>query len=292
MWSEHQPIDVGRAYFHTFPLFKLSVCGVNLLSNFSSNYQVLVDTGTSCLGLPATFYDQLFKWIAPAVVYSTGDPSSGAFVRRYGTKNEKFLPTITFRLSEHGPLFRINLNDLLLEPYEGPIMGQLRSKNLHYLPICVYKLPPNSLDAPGASSETHPRSLYFQNIVLGSMALTAMRTTITIDMAQARIGLVHDPDADDHATTMGSDGVCSPPQQCVGGQSYFAASNVCEDPDCGKYLLRELDENTMTCVTSRTAYIICAALLAVLLAIEIYTEYQRGIVARKLRAYRKRQRSD
>ena len=75
---------------------------------------------------------------------------------------------------------------------------------------------------------------------------------------------------------MGGDGVCSRPNS---GGSRTLRHQTCEDW-CGKYLLRELDENTMTCVTSlRTLY---ALHFLPFCSLSRSTLNIRGIVARKL----------
>lgn len=59
-WSETQPIGLtGRsgAYsypyaFHTFEIYHPSLCGADLLSNYSSHWTAMVDTGATCLSLP------------------------------------------------------------------------------------------------------------------------------------------------------------------------------------------------------------------------------------------------
>ncbi len=74
-WSETQPIGLsGRSgtysfpyAFHTFEVYHASICGADLLSNYSSHWTAMVDTGAACLTLPqvplACLYAHLYAYV-------------------------------------------------------------------------------------------------------------------------------------------------------------------------------------------------------------------------------------
>jgi hypothetical protein len=71
VWSETQPVTLlGRSHsftfryaFHAFELFDLRMCGTDLLSNYSSHWTAMVDTGASCLSLPLEFFNMVQAWV-------------------------------------------------------------------------------------------------------------------------------------------------------------------------------------------------------------------------------------
>ena len=85
VWS--YPGSVSLAGYHSFALFDLSVCGVNLqqaaLGDGGQPVSAVVDTGSSCLSLPAELFDALVSWLPVACSDSAdglqqGDSSAGS----------------------------------------------------------------------------------------------------------------------------------------------------------------------------------------------------------------------
>ena len=59
-WSESR--SHPGANYHQFSLYAPSLCGVPLLSNRSTFWSAIVDTGAACLTAPAEFFDVLMAW--------------------------------------------------------------------------------------------------------------------------------------------------------------------------------------------------------------------------------------
>jgi hypothetical protein len=85
VWS--YPGSVSLAGYHSFALFDLSVCGVSLQqAAFGDSQQpvsAVVDTGSSCLSLPAELFDALVSWLPVSCSDSAdglqqGDSSAGS----------------------------------------------------------------------------------------------------------------------------------------------------------------------------------------------------------------------
>ena len=78
-WSEIQ----AAPDFHELLLFAPSICGARLLGETAGWWLALVDTGSSCLSLPADLFYGLFRWISPALRECSfnldgGDPAHAA----------------------------------------------------------------------------------------------------------------------------------------------------------------------------------------------------------------------
>ena len=137
-WSQSQTAPD----FQELLLYSPSVCGAELLGASSGWWLALIDSGSSCLGLPSNVFYGLFRWIDPSLRQcsfelhdgetsdeeaagsgeggaSGGGASNNAYLsarRCYLPRgaDAASLPTLSFRLSQTGPLLRLPLSELLL----------------------------------------------------------------------------------------------------------------------------------------------------------------------------------
>lgn len=66
-WAEPaEPADLSGA-LHSLRVHHLSLCGASLLRPHASSWPAIVDTGTSCLGLPSEVFDAFAAALPPAV---------------------------------------------------------------------------------------------------------------------------------------------------------------------------------------------------------------------------------
>ena len=70
---------------HVFFLENITFCGNSLLSNYSNNWPVVVDSGSVCMSLPSEFYDTFLAWLDNSTVISIKDLDT--------------LPAISFQLA-------------------------------------------------------------------------------------------------------------------------------------------------------------------------------------------------
>lgn len=110
IWSDG-PSSLLAGY-HSFHLYELSICGVNMFQNLTTSWHGLVDTGSSCLGLPAEFFDMVISWLPMTCNLGRTDGLPHACYLQ-GDVRQKVLPTISFKLAAGGADLFINLGDLL-----------------------------------------------------------------------------------------------------------------------------------------------------------------------------------
>ena len=232
-WSSKQ----YELSFHRLELFDLSICGASLLGAVSNHWPALVDTGASCLALPAELHDALFAWVG---VMNCTESAPTADQRRYdaplhgvgrrcwlpGGISPSTLPVLSFRLSQHAPQLQLPLEELLLPPVEDgsrELCIRVRASSSNHAP---FQLP----------------------IIIGTKWLNHFVAHFEMLPGQRRVGfapkqmpLTRATDAARRAAS------CAKPAQCTGQQRYVAATNRCEPPQCTAFFV-QLDEESGTCV--------------------------------------------
>ena len=230
VWSEHMVASRNASW--TFAVFRPSLCGVALLANVSTNWIAVVDTASACLSLPAEAFDAVVAWL-PLHCDAVGDPEYRHALPlpcslRTGT-DPAALPQLQFRLSEAGTPLYIRLSDLVL--------------------------------ADGRVCLTRGRSMTFSKSVitpsltaigLGTLPLRSLYTVL--DGERSRVGFVTKNGTstdDDGASARTVTSACAAPAVCIGGQTYFAAMNVCLPPRCELYYFQRLDDVSQLCTYVR-----------------------------------------
>jgi hypothetical protein len=96
-------------------MYHLEICGADIFSNYSSNWNVLVNTGIDGIALPNDYYRMIMSWISNANF----------------TKDSE-LPSLSFSLSEKGKRFYIPLSSLYNKITEKYMIYQITDVNYYY----------------------------------------------------------------------------------------------------------------------------------------------------------------
>jgi len=290
-WGETQPMsmvgppapnpDLYPYAFHAFEVFELGVCGANFLSNYSSHWSAMVDTGASCLSLPEEFFAMLLAWV-PALecvqewvagvdftdcieqpcTDTTGRRNLTICYIREGFRASD-LPTLSFRLAEAG-------EDLFL-PLSGLVLNDRPSGRPR---VCV--APMEAIELYRAEAIKY--LLMFPKISFGTLALRNLVTAF--DMRNMMVGMKNKriPPAVPSALS------CAAPADCRGAQDRYDALNICIDPACEMIYFHALDPEAKQCrITDSfliSAVIILSAMaLAEVALVEIYAALARKLTS-------------
>jgi len=102
-------------------------------------------------------------------------------------------------------------------------------------------------------------------LVLGTMVIEPFVTVFDMTQDRHRVGMAPKSAPLSAAEIEQQHGECAVVVSCTGQQRYVAASNSCEDPDCGSRYVQELDPESRVCVPTegfRVATLIVLGLLA------------------------------
>jgi hypothetical protein len=232
VWAESQAVDDG--FFHTVTLFNMSVCGVPLCSNWSSHWEALVDTGATCLTLPAEFYDVLMAWVPACSDTNTGE-------RCYVENNDAAiaaLPHIAFQLKEYGTPLYISLASLLLDTGSSSSSLSLSPESTATdddadanRELCVLR-GGQIATSDGLYMQTLPR------ISFGSLVLRSLYAAFDLDAP--RVGFAAKTSPLD-----GEEGRCLS-ATCTGEQQLDRTTNACLNPSCEDFFFQEIDPTSLT----------------------------------------------
>ena len=98
IWSNGPVTDVLSDY-HSFRLFHFKICGVDMFQNLTTTWHALVDTGASCLGLPAEFFDMVISWLPMRCALGKIDNIPRLCYLSTEVRTSS-LPTISFKLAD------------------------------------------------------------------------------------------------------------------------------------------------------------------------------------------------
>jgi len=285
-WGETQPVPLmGRLAssaawaFHSFELYKLSVCNTGLLGNISSHWPAMIDSGASCLTLPKELFESVVAWV-PALDCVQEWIQDFDYTERcrpeYTECTSLFknltmcylrpgfdpanLPVLAFRLSEDGEQLYLPLSELVINDRPSGLPR-----------VCVNV--GDSIDF----YLYHERTLYADppRISFGTLAL---RNLLTIfDMEHSMVGMRNKAVFDTHNLK-----ICSEPTVCIGAQQRYAPRNVCIDPPCHQLYFHVLDEETKKCRMGRGFLLSAVATLVAFAAAEIALSEIYERLARKL----------
>jgi hypothetical protein len=218
---------------HLFFLEDLSFCGIDLMGNYSNTWQVLVDTGSSCLTLPGEMYDTFAAW----------------YTNTTAVVSVKELPAISFTLTGFpNTPFYIPLGSLVvasnaIQSETGAPFVNNGKKNER---ICV--LRGDDITSSSGSYFSNPPEIAFGALVLQSLYFGA-------DFASGSVGFATKLSASEIAFYANSshNPSCARPVSCKGQQSFSPGGNSCDNPDCTDYFFMSLDSSSMTCVYGTTS---------------------------------------
>lgn len=225
--------------YHEFFLQGLSMCGVNLLQNYSNTWQVTVDTSCVCVQLPGPLYEVYRAWVNDT----------------YPIEDIKTLPALSFALNDESDnIFYIPLSSLLINASvfyseKGAINVTVKDAAQPQA-LCVLK---------GADVDTSEGSSSPDNVFLGTLALQSIY--FSADFSSGAVGLANKllgseiNSMQNEPSTDSVLGMCSIKPECMGKQSYHESSNTCSRPTCHKFFFTELDESTNECVWNSGIFI-------------------------------------
>lgn len=217
---------------HRFAIHSLSVCGQDLLTATDrATLPAIVDTGASCLSLPAEVFDLLVEWLPVECEQETlaGVPiaasAQNVWYSQAGERSCRLaeldlsstdLPTLSFTVRAGGDLLHLPLERLLrLADPDPNTRGHL----------CLHRGYP--IDDPGAY------------LSLGTMAVSSFY--VAFDMPRNTVGLAN------KLAKRVSNLRCNPPTQCRGMQTRERGGSQCVDPPCSLYYGFVFDNTTYTC---------------------------------------------
>jgi len=292
LWS--YPAAITLNSYHSFLLWDLSVCGVNLQSQLlNSNIQPLsaiIDTGSTCLSLPAELFDSLITWI-PVTCSDSPDglqPSDEQVINNktniYGGANNDpesrlgsasnsnininphirycwlatdlttiSLPSITFRLSASNINYADNDGrqpQKIIISLNDLLSSTQKSSSL-LQPQRLCLVRTDTINSPG------------NFISFGSRVLTSIITVYSL--ATHQIGMMNYP----ATIRTPSNNSCIVPIKCVGQQSHNKVYNFCVEPNCSDYYFFTLNKSTHSCQLNSGFHVLAAILIILVLVTEL-----------------------
>jgi hypothetical protein len=233
----------------------LSFCGINMLANISRTYPVLVDTGSSCLTLPAELYDHFTAWLDNNTVIMAPELLPAFSFKLVGNdghmSEELFIPLSTLLVSVGSIDKEAGAPYIVLQENINGVSVDLKKR------ICVLK----------GAEIGHPYSYPAPLIVFG--ALTLQSLYFAADFETFAMGLANKLSPTDTAYYQENRQYCTAAVQCTGGQSFVPAKNFCKPPRCDQYFFSEVDPATQTCVASASPFYFGLIFLAVIILMEV-----------------------
>jgi hypothetical protein len=235
VWGDSQATVYPSS--HQFFASQLSFCGTSILTNWSSNWPVIVDTASSCLTLPSELYDVFSVYFDPTVELNE-EAAKGTFNRLF--------PPLTFTftsprdVNSASATFSIFLEHLVLNSSAvlneaGPIPLQSPSGANAGQSLCVIR-GANIRSDDSNDFSTPP--IIFGALVLRSLYFAA-------DFNRRSVGFAQKPF---NSTSSASEaqlaaGRCVPRAVCVGDQRYDVGTNTCNDAECARYFFVTYDSS-------------------------------------------------
>lgn len=243
-WSQQAQSQLTK---HLFFLEKLQFCGIQLLGNYSTNWEVLVDTGSSCLTLPGEIYDSLTVWFHNATTVSSYNSLPALSFNVIGANETLFIPLANLILpataisyAEKGAPYVGSNNRLCL--IRG---GNIRTTNGKY--------------------NNPPQQIVFGSLVLQSIYFAADFATGSVGLANklshSEVSFYSNP----------KNPSCVRPLNCTGNQMYRPFKNKCKQPKCSKYFFTQLDSSNGVCVYSQTAMGFGLFFIVLIVVLEVFS---------------------
>jgi hypothetical protein len=278
--------------FHAFHVFDVTLCGQSLVANFTELMPLtaVIDTGASCLTLPAELFDAAVSWLPVTCVSQPFGAEKACTIAAASASTQ--LPDLGFVMgrdaaSASAPLL-LSVSNLLLPAAFTPLMTGTAwtpstpppppSASLFWPSPSPASLPTASIGGDGSSrrlcmvrgpqllgNEAQPSA---RQIVFGANAITDWQVVLAMHTAQVGIAQ-REPRAAPRVAQ------CNAPVRCSGQQDAYPAMRLCIDPDCARFAWWELDPVFREC---RVRIDIQGALFAVavaVMAIELFMHCRR-----------------
>lgn len=232
--------------YHELIIEDLEFCGVPLLKQFSNNWNVIVDSGSSCITLPDEIYDKFYAYMSNTTVVEDAF-SLPAFqfhvsnVQGGGSGDTLFIPLFNLLLPVDA------IDEELGAPY---VTKATASGGLEQQRLCVIKGPKILLTAAASDKPytSPPPTIIFGSLTLQSMYFAA-------NFLNQSVGLANKLSSDAVASFTSSTSGCKAEPICEGDQHYSSHDNKCHEPNCASYFLSVLDEDSHTCKFKQSSII-------------------------------------
>ena len=299
VWSYPGSVQVEQ--YHSFLMFDLSVCGVNLqagvLQSASQPLNAVVDSGSSCLGLPAELFDALVTWLPVVCSDSADGEQLGASTSPSlsSVLGGNVYPPVSGRSSSTpsvnaGSASNVNPHvrfcwlaaDLLVDVL--PTLSFRMSASNPNLPDSDPSQPVRLLlpladlilgtARSSFTSQVSPQRLCLYRsdslsaappavptVTIGGRSLASLHAAFAMDSHQ--LGLAN------QASVRASNATCVQPVRCTGQQSSDPTYNLCTDPSCGDYYFFTLHASQHACQLSPAFHVLGALAIAVFLCTEL-----------------------
>ena len=295
VWS--YPGSEGVEWYHSFLMFDLSVCGVNLqqgvLPSASQPLNAVVDSGSSCLALPLELFDALVTWLPVTCSDSADGQQLGASTSSSlsDVLGGNVYPPVNGRSASPPSINSAsasNINphvrycwlaaDLLVDML--PTLSFRLSASDPSLPdddptqpvrllLPLADLILGTARSSFASQVTPQRLCLYRDdsvqagapVTIGGRSLASLHVAFAMDSHQ--LGLANQPDV------LPSDATCVRPVHCVGQQTHDPVYNLCSDPHCSSYYLFTLDAQAHSCQLSPAFHVLGALAIALFIAVEV-----------------------
>jgi hypothetical protein len=226
--------------YHQFFIQDFKMCGTLLLGNYSTSWNVLVDTGAVCMTLPSEIYDSFERWFnESSIVDDINELPSFSFQMSSGSNSDSPTETSIFYI----PLADLVINASAIETEKGaPFIttSSSTSSSAERQRLCVLRGDALTYDSNGQQQYTDPAP----EIVFG--ALTLQSLYFAADFATYRVGLANKL-TDSYIEGTRSNKQCSAKRSCLGDQTYIPSINSCSDSDCHKYFFSHYDDEKKVC---------------------------------------------
>ena len=217
----------SSSILHQFFLEGFHFCENALSGNYSMNWRVVVDTGSSCLELPAEFYDSFESWFDNSTIFNDRDD----------------LPAFSFNVSVDGSdRYYIPLGDLLvtassIDQEDGAPYVQIANQK-EQMRVCVLRGSPIK---EGNTIYSSPPVITFGSLVLQSLYFSG-------DYASQRVGIANKlSDAYRRRLDKNNQEGCYSRSVCIEDQIFVPSDNYCRDFSCDKYSFVESGGDTNAC---------------------------------------------
>lgn len=251
---EWQLQPTSSPLYHNLIISDLSICNQSLFANYSNNWQVLFDTGSVCITLPAEIFDMFEQWMNFS--HPIGDLS--------------LLPALSFYVSNASSPYYIPLSSLVVNAStlgsdleRAPPTFQIGSQNLSF---CV--LRGSNIENEYDSTST---SYSFSPIIFGTMALHSLY--LAADFQSMAVGIASKVSSLSFQPLAPGQGMCSNYPVCFGDQTLNVQERVCKDPTCSNYFFMALDSTTMTCRFTAGAKGFGALFLLIAIFCDVFTYF-------------------
>ena len=299
LWS--YPASVTLSPYHAFAMFDLSVCGVNLQQGVLQSVEpisAIVDTGSSCLGLPLELFDAVVSWLP----VTCSDSADGT---QTGASTAAALPAL-FGGNVYEPVTESGVGALPAGSTANPASAGNINPAVRYcwlaadllvdvLPTLSFRLSASDPSLADSDPSQQPRLV----LPLADLLLGTPRATFAAQSVPQRLCLYRSPSLFSEAVAVSlggralqalhavfsmeshqvafaqqpgvaaSNATCVRPVHCVGQQSHDATYNLCVDPQCSSFYLFSLNTDSHQCELTAAFHVLAALAIALFVAVEL-----------------------